>query len=89
MRNIRLCVLGIVIALAGCAATGDVIQADYVQADRATYEAIAPEYLKYVQDDQTIGADERARRERTVTTWRLRLEQAERPVEVAPVTSGQ
>lgn len=89
MRNLRLCLLGLALAVSGCAATGDIIRSDYVQADRATYEAVAPEYLKYVEADQSIDSDERKRRERTVTTWRLRLEQAEKPVEVAPVTSGQ
>jgi hypothetical protein len=91
MKNLRLCLLGLVIGLTvpGCAATGDIIQADYVQADRATYDAVSGEYLDYVGADQSIDSDERKRRERTVTTWRLRLEQAEKPVEVAPITSGQ
>lgn len=89
MRNLRFLVLGLVLAVSGCAATGEVIRADYVQADRATYDAIAPEYLKYLQADQELDSEERDRRERTVRTWRLRLEQAEQPVEVAPVTSGQ
>lgn len=89
MRNLRLCLIGFIVAVSGCASTGDIIRAEYVEADRATYEAIAPEYLNYVQADQSLDSDERKRRERTLTTWRLRLEQAEQPVEVAPVTSGQ
>lgn len=72
---------------AGCA-TGDIIRADYVQSDRATYEAVTPEYLNYVHGDAKLDSEEKTRRERTVTTWRLRLEQAEKPVEVAPVTSA-
>jgi 4-amino-4-deoxy-L-arabinose transferase-like glycosyltransferase len=49
----------------------------YVAADRATYDAIAPEYRQYVAGDSALDADERTRRERTVELWRLRLEDAE------------
>lgn len=89
MRNLRIGLLSLALAVSGCGTTGEIIRKDYVDADRATYEAVAPAYLNYVQADQSIDSDERARRERTIRTWRLRLEQAEKPVEVAPVTSGQ
>lgn len=82
MKSLRIFGASIVLSICGCGTTGAVIRADYVQADRATYEAIAPEYLRYVQADSALDAEERIRRERTLTTWRLRLEQAEKPVEV-------
>lgn len=50
----------------------------YVAADRATYDAVAPEYSAYVHNDPNLGDDERARRDRTLETWRVRLEAAER-----------
>lgn len=50
----------------------------YVDADRATYEAVATEYLAYVAGDDRLDADRARRRQRTVIAWRLRLEAAER-----------
>jgi hypothetical protein len=49
----------------------------YVAADRATYEALAPEYAAYVAADPALADDERARRTRTLQTWRMRIEAAE------------
>lgn len=82
LRNSVLCLA--VLMTGGCCATLDAIREDYVAADRATYEALAPKYLEYVQGDDSLDSDEKKRRERTVTTWRLRLEQAEAPVQPAP-----
>jgi hypothetical protein len=45
---------------------------------------VAPRYLEYIQGDPSLSSEEKKRRERTVTTWRLRLEQAETPVQPAP-----
>lgn len=85
MKTLRASFLSIALLMtAGCCATTDIIQSDYVTADRATFEAIAPRYLDYVQDDASLDAEEKARRERTIDTWRLRLEQAETPVQPAP-----
>ena len=49
----------------------------YVQADRATFDVIAPAYLMYVQMDAGLDAEQRARRERLVDSWLIRLVQAE------------
>ena len=49
----------------------------YVAADRATYDAVAPEYRAYVTSDPNLDDEQRARRHRTVETWRVRLESAE------------
>lgn len=59
--------------LAGCAGAPPV----YVQADRATFDAIAPVYSAYVEADPTIDPELKARRLRTVETWRMRVEAAE------------
>lgn len=58
--------------LAGCVPAGS-----YVAADRATFDAVAPEYSDYVREDAQLDADQRARRSRTIDAWRVRLEQAE------------
>ena len=50
---------------------------DYVAADRATYNAIAPEYSQYVHADPALDDDEKARRDRTLATWDARLRAAE------------
>jgi len=68
----------------GCCATEDIIQKDYVAADRATYEALGPKYLEYVRTDPRLDDGGKKRRARTITTWRLRLEQAEKSAQPAP-----
>ena len=73
----------------GCCTTEDIIREDYVAADRATYDAITPAYLEYVAADPTLDDDERERRERTVTTWNFRLEQAETPAQPADASEEE
>jgi hypothetical protein len=51
--------------------------AAYVDADRATYAAIAPEYLRYVDADPTLDADSKAVRRLSVATWDKRIRDAE------------
>ena len=46
---------------------------DYLSADRATYDAVAPEYSAYVHADPALDDDERATRDRTLATWDARL----------------
>jgi len=50
---------------------------DYVAADRATYDAVAPEYSAYVHADPALDPDARARRDRTLATWDARVRAAE------------
>lgn len=66
-----LCLLA---AAGGCAGPAPA----YVAADRETYNALAPEYGDYVDRDLTLSPEQKARRNRTVETWRIRLEAAER-----------
>lgn len=49
----------------------------YVQADRLTYDAIAVEYLGFV-DASALDAEKKSRRHETVRSWAARLEQAEK-----------
>lgn len=76
--------LGIGLALAvasagGCAAP----DAAFVRAERATHQAVAPEYVRYVRADPALSPEQRARRERTVRTWDLSIRQHEQRAEPA------
>lgn len=51
----------------------------YIAADRATYDAVAPEYRTYVDSDSTLTPEQRDRRHRTLDTWDIRLRAATRP----------
>jgi hypothetical protein len=82
VKSLRTAALALVLLMgAGCCTT-DIIRKDYVAADRATYDAIAPAYRNYVNADPTLSPDEKKRRNRTVDTWDFRLKQAETPVVV-------
>lgn len=50
-----------------------------VAADRATYDAIAADYLRYVNADAALSAEDKARRARTVETWNMRIAAQEQP----------
>jgi hypothetical protein len=49
---------------------------DYVAADRATYQAIAPEYAAYVHADPALDEEQRERRDRTLASWDARIRAA-------------
>lgn len=63
----------IAIALLCLFASGCTINKDYVKADKLTFDAIAPEYKAYVEKDVALDSDQKARRLRTLETWRLRI----------------
>jgi hypothetical protein len=68
-------VLGSIVCLsflAGC----DVAK-QYIEADRATYEAVAPEYSEYVKNDPNLNDNSKQLRLNTLTTWESRLIAAE------------
>jgi hypothetical protein len=58
-------------------ATGCALNQEYVKADRLTYEAVAPAYLKYLDADPALDQEQKDRRKRTVETWKLRISKAE------------
>lgn len=60
--------------LPGCGS----IAKQYVEADRKTFDAIAPEYRKYVDADESLSDDEKKLRHATADSWGYRLEQAEK-----------
>lgn len=51
--------------------------AAYVAADKATYNAVAPEYWEYVKADPKLVQDQKDRRLRTLKTWELRIKSAQ------------
>src|SRR6185503_10326974 len=60
----------------GCQLLQSPTQAN-LAADRATFDAIAPEYAAYVANDSALTPDQRARRARTIEAWRMRIESDE------------
>lgn len=65
------------VALLTCQGCGTIAK-EYVAADRAMYEAVAPEHRKYVQADATLSDDDKKLRLATLDAWNYRLEQAEK-----------
>jgi len=58
---------------------GCVLNKDYVKADQATFDAIAPEYRAYVESDAKLDADQKTRRLRTLESWKVRLQGGQTP----------
>jgi hypothetical protein len=54
------------------------LNAKYIEADRAKYEAIAPEYLLYVDADKTLDDEDKKIRRHNILMWRIRIEEAEK-----------
>jgi hypothetical protein len=65
-----LCVAAV--SCCGCPAVSE----SYLKADKATFDAITPEYLRYVEADPALDQEKKDRRKRTVESWRLRLDKA-------------
>lgn len=71
LRGLLVPCLVVVVAtlLGGCA-----ISKEYVAADQETFDAVAPEYLKYVAEDAKLDQAAKDRRARTVSSWKLRID---------------
>ena len=52
-----------------------------VSAERATFDAIEPEYRDYVEGDEQLTEEQKLRRFRMLDTWRMRLESQAKPEE--------
>jgi uncharacterized protein YceK len=55
--------------ICGCSSVGK----EYVAADRATYSVIAPELRKYHSEDSNLSDETKARWERLLNSWDLRI----------------
>lgn len=66
------------LALAGCGSLNEA----YVKADEATYNAVAPGYLRYLASDAALssgsGKDLRESCEDTVKSWKSRIDEAKK-----------
>lgn len=51
----------------------------YVDADRLTFNAIAPHYQQYLEADTEIGDAHRAARLRLLKSWKMRIEANTKP----------
>lgn len=65
------CLLFVLLALCllllpSCAAGPD---PTFVAASRATHDAVAPEYLRYVDADPALTTEQRTRRHATIDRW--------------------
>lgn len=60
--------------LASCGSAPQILD---VAADRATYDAVAPDFLRYVDADAALTAEQKQLRHDTVATWDLRLRKRE------------
>ena len=65
IATVSLCAL----AVSGCASVSE----SYLDADRATYRAIAPQYRQYVEQDSSLDTESRQRALNTLDSWELRL----------------
>lgn len=74
MRYSLALIAALLLSGAGCAST---ISGAYVQADRKTYDAVAPDYIAYINSDTTLKADDKKIKLNTISTWKLRLEHFE------------
>jgi hypothetical protein len=57
---------------------GCTLQGAYVAADKATFDAVAPEYRAYVVADQKLSPEQKKRRGRTLTAWEARIAEGEK-----------
>lgn len=76
-RAAKAVLLCFMLILGGCAFPTE----KYIEADRATYEAVAPEYVEYVKSDAKLDEKAKARRLLTVASWGARITEAEKPKE--------
>ena len=83
--RLGLALMGITLTATACTPP----DAAFVRAERATFQAVAPEYVGYVRADPALTAEQRARRERTVATWDLSIRGRERATAgSAPATNS-
>lgn len=62
--------------LAGLAAGCTTAEKSYVEADKATFDVISPEYAEYIRKDGGLTEEQKARRLALVKSWGLRVEAA-------------
>ena len=60
--------------LCGCGS----LPSQYVAADRAMHNEVAPAHRRYVEEDASLDEDQKARRFRLLDAWESRVTEGER-----------
>jgi len=70
--------VGILSAIFAAAAIAGCVSPDsaYVEADRATFEAVAPYVLDRLGKDEELSKEQRRQRRATISSWEYRLDEA-------------
>ena len=68
----KFCAVAALMLLSGC--EGISVADAYVEADRLTYDAIAPHYQQYLEADEKIGDANKAARIRLLKSWKMRID---------------
>ena len=68
----KFCAVAALVLFSSC--EGMSVADAYVDADRLTYNAIAPGYRAYVEADEKLDAPSKASRIRLLDTWKLRID---------------
>jgi hypothetical protein len=72
----------LILALAGC--PGQNVQQSWIDAERSRLEeSVGPEYRTYYSNDATLTAAEKARRDRTMETWKADIDAWQAAVDAA------
>lgn len=73
MKKIKLAAMAaLILAMTSCG-----VSDAYLKADRDTFEAIAPDYSKYVNEDESLDAKDKEIFLRTISVWEERIKTAE------------
>jgi hypothetical protein len=81
-RMMMLGALAFVAMSVGCSAY-DTPGAEYVQADRKTYNAVAPRLTKYIDADTSLEGWQKDNAKATLTSWNARVTEAEKAIAAA------
>ena len=68
----KFCAVAALVLFSGC--EGISVADAYVEADRLTYDAIAPHYQQYLEADEEITDANRTARIRLLKSWKMRID---------------
>lgn len=63
--------LAVAMVVAGCSSAD---MKAYIEADKLTYDALAPEYLELVNESDKLDKDQKGRRKKLIETWKMRID---------------
>lgn len=71
---------GLLVLSLGLSGCFESVPKTWVEADRATYDLVVPEYKAYVEADPKLTENQKGLRKSAMDTWKLRLETNEKAV---------